>query len=128
LALSFLLGGCTTQKNQVPAQADANMQRIYVDSYDCREALTQSEALEVQVKGNLPSPAYAFSRFDLKVSDGVIEITPLATYSPNKIVAQMLVPFEQTCRVEGLKAGTYEVKVISRGDAAVSGHKVRVTK
>ncbi|MCG8608229.1 hypothetical protein MJD09_25000 [bacterium] len=125
--VSFIFTGCTTQKNQASGQADTNMQRIYVDSYDCRETLTKSEVLEVQVSGNLPSPAYSFSRFDVTVGGGVIEITPLATYNPNKIVAQMLVPFEQTCQVEGLKVGTYEVKVISRGGAPVSGHKVRVT-
>ena len=102
------------------------MQRIYVDSFDCRELISKNETLEVRIQGNLPSPAYTFSRFDLKVTDGVIQITPLASYNPDKLVAQMLVPFEETCSVKNLKAGDYEISVIGRGRASTQNRKIRV--
>ena len=102
------------------------MQRIYIDSFDCRELISNNETLEVNIRGNLPRPAYTFNRFEIEVTDGEIRITPLANYNSDKMVAQMLVPFEKTCTVENLKAGAYEVSVIGRGRASAQTRKIRV--
>ena len=126
IAAALVFSHCSAQKNQPPTQDSSTMQRIYVDSFDCRELISKNETLEVRIQGNLPSPAYTFSRFDLKVTDGVIQITPLASYNPDKMVAQMLVPFEETCTVENLQAGGYEVRVIGRGRASAQNRKIRV--
>jgi len=103
-------------------------QLFYIDDATCGETISSGERLEVTVKGNLPSPAYSFEGFDVKVKGDVIEISPLANYEPDKLVAQVLVPFEEVCRVENLKPGTYDLKINSRGGPILKKEHVRVTK
>lgn len=126
LLLGILIG-CGTSKNGAPAMEDKT-QQIYVDDATCGQTISAGDDLEVTVSGNLPSPAYTFDRFDVKVKDGVIEITPVADYHPDKLVAQVLVPFEEVCRVENLKPGTYDLKINSRAGPLLKKGHVRVQK
>ncbi|MFQ5824995.1 MAG: hypothetical protein ACE5JB_13150 [bacterium] len=117
--------GCTASKNETPTEKPM-LQKIYVDTIDSKDVITKAEELEVTVKGNLPSPAYTFDHFDIKVKGNVIEITPLAKHDANKIVAQVLVPLQKVCRVKNLKPGTYEVKVNGRVQIVKAKQKVQV--
>ncbi|MFQ5769227.1 MAG: hypothetical protein ACE5HX_01725 [bacterium] len=103
-------------------------EKIYVESVDSRVVLSKLDELEVKIKGNLPSPAYTFDRFDVKVSKNVIEITPMAKHDPYKIVTQVLVPFEEVCKVRNLKPGNYEIKVMGRGDSVISKKNIVVSE
>jgi hypothetical protein len=104
------------------------LQTIYVDTVAPETNVVKGGELKVKIEGNLPNPAYAFDRFDVEVKGNVIEITPLAKHESGKIVMQVLVPFEHICEVKNLKAGTYEIRVVSRGEPVVSKEKVRVTE
>ncbi|MFQ6114138.1 MAG: hypothetical protein ACE5NG_08615 [bacterium] len=117
--------GCTASKNQAPMEKNM-LRKIYVETVESKNLITEAEELEVTVRGNLPSPAYTFDHFDVQVKGNVIEITPLAKHDPNKIVAQVLVPFEEVCRVKNLKPGNYQVKVNSRVETVKVEKLVRV--
>lgn len=129
----FLLGifaACGTSKNGTPAmdQSQDRSREIYVDSATCGDTIATGEKLEVTVSGKLPSPAYTFDRFDVQVKGDVIEITPLAIYDPDKLAAQVLVPFVAVCRVENLEPGTYDLKIKGRTDLIVKKKHVKVKK
>lgn len=109
----FFQFACSAGKRETPKEV-TDLQRIYVEEVAAKESIAKTEVLAVTVKGNLPSPAYTFEHFDIKVRGNVIEITPLAKHETNKLVAQVLVPFEQVCRVGNLKPGKYEIKVKGR--------------
>jgi hypothetical protein len=128
LGASTIFLGCTANKNQnqAPVEKKSMLQKIYVETVDSKSLISKGEVLEVTVKGNLPSPAYTFDRFDVQVKGNVIEITPLAKLDPNKIVAQVLVPFEEVCKIQKLKAGTYEIKVNSRVETVKVEKSVKV--
>lgn len=102
------------------------LQKIYIEEIDSKQVIAKTEELEVIVKGNLPNPAYTFDHFEVQVKGNVIEITPLAKYDAGKLVAQVLVPFEEVCRVENLKPGTYEVKVNGRVQTVKAQKPVQV--
>lgn len=127
ISLTFY-NGCTTYKNNAPAEKKNMSEKIYVESVDSRVVLSKLDELEVKIKGNLPSPAYTFDRFDVKVSKNVIEITPMAKHDPYKIVTQVLVPFEEVCKVRNLKPGNYEIKVMGRGDSVISKKNIVVSE
>jgi len=125
--LAFLVGimSCTTGRNDVPAPASEHLQKIYVSEIKPAGISAEAGRLQVTVLGNLPSPAYTFERFDVAVKGHTIEITPLATYEHGKMVAQVLVPFEEVCTVENLKAGDYAVRVHGR-TTVLSGQRMQV--
>lgn len=125
MTLLLILIGCTKSQNQAPSEKTM-MQKIYVEEIDSQKVIAKTEELQVIVKGNLPNPAYTFDHFDVQVKDNVIEITPLAKYDAGKIVAQVLVPFEEVCKVENLKPGTYEIKVNSRVETVKMQKPVQV--
>ncbi|MFQ5602900.1 MAG: hypothetical protein ACE5HS_06485 [bacterium] len=128
-ALVLLSAGCTAFNKSSPSEKEHSMlQKIYIDSVDSKAVVLKDEVLEVKIKGNLPSPAYTFERFDIEVRGKTIEISPLARHDANKMVIQVLVPFEEVCRVDNLKPGIYEIKVNGRGDTAVSKSQVRVNE
>lgn len=117
--------GCTASKKEVPLEKGV-LQKIYVAGAETKHVIKKTEVLEINVRGNLPTPAYTFDHFDIQVKGNVIEITPLAKYDSNKIVTQVLVPFEKVCKVRNLKPGTYEIKVNGRSEAIKAKQKVQV--
>ncbi len=117
--------GCTASKNQAPTEKNM-LHKIYVETVESENLISKTEELEVMVRGNLPSPAYTFDHFDVEVKGNVIEITPLAKHDPNKIVTQVLVPFEEVCKVKNLKPGTYQVLVNSRVETVKAKSPVEV--
>ncbi|MFQ5676926.1 MAG: hypothetical protein ACE5G1_13600 [bacterium] len=121
-----IIENCTSTKNSTPTADSTMLEKIYVDEIDSKGTVAGSEKLDLTIRGNLPSPAYTFERFDVKVDGKTIKVTPLARYDSSKLVAQMLVPFENICTVENLKAGTYEVRVYGRGDKVVSSKNIDV--
>jgi len=126
-----LLFGCANQDSQprnVPEKEMRSLQKIYIDEVQPQHAVRTEETLQLTISGNLPSPAYEFERFDVKVSGDTIEITPLANYDSDKMVAQVLVPFEKVCDVTDLAPGAYKIKVHGRGDTVVSATSVEVKK
>jgi len=128
LSLIILFIGCTAHKNSTPTERKDMLQTIYVDTVAPETNVVKGGDLKVKIEGNLPNPAYTFDRFDVEVKGDVIEITPLAKHESGKIVTQALVPFEHVCEVKNLKPGTYEIKVVSRGEPVVSKEKVWVTE
>lgn len=123
-----MTGSCTSAKNGTPTADSGMLEKIYVDEVDSKGAVARTEKLELTIKGNLPSPAYTFERFDVKVDGKTITVTPLAKHDSSKLVAQVLVPFDNVCTVENLKAGTYEVRVYGRGDKVVRFKKIKVKR
>ncbi len=115
-------------KNGAPMERTTNLQKVYVEAVEPQPVIATGDHLNVKVQGNLPNPAYTFDRFDVVVKNGVIEITPLAKHDTDKIVMQVLVPFEQVCEVKNLKPGKYEIKVIGRSEAVVSKERIEVKK
>lgn len=104
----------------------SDLQKIYVDAVEAPQAVVAGDRFSVKVQGNLPNPAYMFERFDVAVKNDVIEITPLAKHDPEKIVIQVLVPFEEVCEVKNLKPGTYQIKVIGRSEPVVAQQRIEV--
>ena len=127
IVLSAMLN-CTTSKNGVPVKDSNTLEKIYVDKVDSEQSISEAEKLQVNVSGNLPSPAYVFERFDVKVKGKVIEIIPLAKFDADKMVVQVLVPFQEVCSVENLKPGTYNIQVHGRGDTVVKAESIQVRK
>lgn len=124
--LTFLLTVTCTNKNHGPRQDDSMTQKVYVDQVVSKENVSKDEELEVVVKGNLPSPAYKFERFDVKVKGKTIEVTPLARYDSTKMAAQVLVPYEEVCKIKKLKPGTYELKVHGRNETVTKSENIQV--
>ena len=128
LVVLFSILNCSTSKNGVPVKESNGLQKIYIDKVDSDQSISSAEILQVNVSGNLPSPAYTFEQFDVKVNGQVVQITPLAKFNADKMVAQMLVPFKEVCSVENLKPGTYDIQVNGRGDLVVKAGSIQVTK
>ncbi|MCH8954075.1 hypothetical protein IIA28_01965 [candidate division KSB1 bacterium] len=128
LVVLFAMLNCTTSKNGVPMQDSERLEKIYVDKVDSGPSISEAEKLQVSVSGNLPSPAYTFERFDVKVKGKVVEIIPLAKFDADKMVVQVLVPFQEVCSVENLKPGTYNIQVHGRGDTVVKAESIHVKK
>ena len=122
-AIGFL--NCA-HKNGAPMERTSSLQKIYIDAVEPQQLLGAADQLNVKVQGNLPNPSYTFDRFDVVVKKNLIEITPLAKHDTDKIVMQVLVPFEQVCEVKNLKPGKYEIKVIGRSESVVSKERVEV--
>lgn len=121
---------CSTYNgNGETSKKDTGMlQRIYVEKIEPAESTATTEKLKVRISGNFPSPAYTFERFDVDIKGNIIEITPLAVFDSTKMVAQVLVPFDEVCNVENLKPGAYEIKVYGRGESAVKTGTIQVKK
>ncbi len=124
----FAISNCTTFKNDVPMQDSERLKKIYVDKVDSEPSISETEKLQVNISGNLPSPAYTFERFDVKVKGKVVEIIPLAKFDADKMVVQVLVPFQEVCLVGNLKPGTYNIQVHGRGDLVIKAGSIQVTK
>lgn len=116
LALISIPLGCSSHKNNGPAQRETMRHKIYVESIVSKEIVSDLDEVEVKVKGNLPSPAYTFERFKVNVQGKIIEITPLVQYDASKMAAQVLVPFEEVCRIGKLEPGKYEIQIVGEGE------------
>ncbi|MCH8872331.1 hypothetical protein IH824_06095 [candidate division KSB1 bacterium] len=128
LVILLAMLNCTTSKNGVPVKDSDTLEKIYIDKVDSDQSISEAEKLQVRVSGNLPSPAYTFERFDVKVKGKVVEIIPLAKFDADKMVVQVLVPFQEVCSVENLKPGTYNIQVHGRGDTVVKAESIHVKK
>ena len=128
LIVLFAICNCTTSKNGGAVQDSDRLQKVYVDKVDSDQSISGAEKLQVNISGNLPSPAYTFERFDVKLKGKVIEIIPLAKFDAAKMVVQVLVPFQEVCTVENLKPGTYNIQVHGRGDTVVKAESIQVKK
>ncbi len=128
LVILLAMLNCTTSKNGVPVKDSDTLEKIYIDKVDSDQSISEAEKLQVRVSGNLPSPAYTFERFDVKVKGKVVEIIPLAKFDADKMVVQVLVPFQEVCLVENLKPGTYNIQVHGRGDTVVKAESIHVKK
>jgi hypothetical protein len=128
LVILLAMLNCTTSKNGVPVKDSDTLEKIYIDKVDSDQSISEAEKLQVKVSGNLPSPAYTFERFDVKVKGKVVEIIPLAKFDADKMVVQVLVPFQEVCLVENLKPGTYNIQVHGRGDTVVKAESIHVKK
>lgn len=129
LGLTLLgLFGCGASKSEAPKMKSDAASQVYIENVACGETITAGQELAVTVSGSLPSPAYSFERFEVKVKKDVIEITPIANYSPDKLVAQVLVPFEEVCKVQNLKPGTYSLQVNSRTEPLIKKEHIKVKK
>jgi ADP-ribose pyrophosphatase YjhB (NUDIX family) len=99
-------------KNAAPV-TPRDLHKVYIDEQSVQVQITGRKAT-IRVSGNLPNPAYKLDHVAITLQDKVIEVTPLAQYDPEKIVAQVLVPFTDTVEVEVPKAGNYAVRVLGR--------------
>ena len=124
----FAICSCTTSKNGGVVQNSDGLEMVYVDKVDSDQSISEAEKLQVNISGNLPSPAYTFERFAVKLKGKAIEIIPLAKFDATKMVVQVLVPFQEVCSVENLKPGTYNILVRGRGDTVVKAKSIQVKK
>ena len=122
--------GCAGSNNEgeAPAVDFGAQEKVYVEAAEPDPAASSGDKVVLKVTGNLPSPAYTFNRFDIRVKDDVIVITPLADYDSTKMAAQVLVPFEEVCTVENLQPGRYKVEIHGRGNAVVRTETIDVKK
>lgn len=119
--------GCSNYNGKPQSIGNSKMNsRVYVDEVEARDSIAASENLAVEVKGNLPSPAYTLKDFDVKVSGETIEITPVTDFKSDVMAAQVLVPFEKTVTVKNLKPGKYKIKVVSGKDTVFEGKQIEV--
>ena len=107
-------------------QGKTDEHQVYVDRIEPAASSFTTENVRLKISGNLPSPAYKFDRFDIRINGSIIEVTPLATLDKSAMAAQVLVPFEQICEVDNLKPGRYEIKVYGRGGSLISGTTIQV--
>jgi len=123
LFLISILFSCSARLEQPGANknpGDAHTKhRVYISEKGDQGIVVKRRELRLLVKGSLPSPAYSFEKFNVKIEDNLVIITPIASYKPGNFVAQMLVPFQQVCVVPDLKAGRYKIQVLGRGEAMV---------
>lgn len=134
VAILLMTMACTSNNNKVPpeeakmasAKAKGNLQKIYVEEAEPQQMISSNEEIQVNVRGNLPSPAYTFDHFDIKVQGTVVQITPLAKYDSTKMAAQVLVPFDSVCTVKNLKPGDYQIVVDGRSREVKLTRKVKV--
>ena len=116
LPTTFFLTQCKSHQEGTVKEDKTMLRKIYVDKAEVLDSAEKDDVLKVRVIGNLPSPAYSFATFDVKIDGNVIEITPLAKKITNDMVAQVLVPFDEICRVDNLKKGSYQLKIHCHGD------------
>ena len=115
LPTTLFLTQCKSHQEGTVKEDKTMLRKIYVDKAEVLDN-AEDDVLKVRVIGNLPSPAYSFAAFDVNVDGNIIEITPLAKKTSNDMVAQVLVPFDEICRVENLKKGSYQLKIHCHGD------------
>jgi hypothetical protein len=101
----------------------SNLQQVYIDAPPTMIKIAGRKAT-IQVSGHLPNPAYKLDHLAVTVRGKVIEVTPLAQHDPEKIVAQMLVPFSGSVEVEVPEAGEYTVRVVGRSQTVDAKIKV----
>ena len=128
LTVLFAICNCTTSQNSGAVQDSDRLEKIYVDNVNSDQSISEATKLQINISGNLPSPAYTFERFEVKVKGKTIEIIPLAKFDATKMVIQVLVPFQEVCTVENLKPGTYNIQVHGRGDTVVKAESIQVKK
>lgn len=135
LFLSVFLGGSMVlscagsgSEGEAPAENYGALRKVYVEAAAPEQVHVTDGKLAVKITGNLPSPAYQFSRFDVQVKGNVITVTPLAEYDSTKMAAQVLVPFEQVCTVESLQPGNYIIEIHGRGEKTVRTETVDVER
>lgn len=125
LSTSLLLFSCSASRITDGTDNGQNEdQKVYVEDVEAVDSPPNDGVLEVEVKGNLPSAAYSFEEFDVDVEGDVIQIVPLAAYDSTVVGAEVLVPFQQVCRVKNLQAGLYQVRVIGRGGTVMESARV----
>jgi len=89
------------------------LHRLPVDSLKTLQKYPKKGQADLMIYGILPNPAYKIERIDVKVKEDIIQITPLASYVPKKIVIQMTVKFEEKCKVSRLNKGKeYNINLI----------------
>lgn len=104
------------QQKMVDFPQAQNLERVYVSGVEVLATNSADSTVELQVKGNLPSPAYLLERIETRVSDGNIEITPLARVEQGRMATQVLVPFQKKVTLKLVKPGEYSVKLLGRGE------------
>lgn len=123
--------GCrANHKDETPStrtSKKAMLQQVYVEDIEVQTGtLEAGDTLRVVVRGSLPSPAYTFEQFDVHVKEDTITVTPLARHDPDKLVTQVLVPFEEVCSVPDLKSGSYAVVAAGRTSQVSADEKIQV--
>lgn len=118
--VSVFAAGCISNgKNGKGGQDDAMLHKVQIEDVNVTPEIN---GVEVEVAGKLPSPAYSFEHFDVMTDGNVIVVTPLAKRDPDIIAAQQLIAFEQTLNVDSLQPGTYEIRVVGKGNLTTSRH------
>ncbi|NIS26871.1 hypothetical protein GWN90_23265 [candidate division KSB1 bacterium] len=125
---AMLQTGCTSHKNGAPKERKAVQHKIYFESIESEKTVSEQETVEVTVKGNLPSPAYSLEGFDVNVKNELIEITPIVKHDSSKMVAQVLVPFEEVCRVGKLEPGNYQIQIMGPQEEVEVQKSLKVSK
>jgi hypothetical protein len=107
-------GGTPKAPRVVPAAA-GTAAIAYLSTWLAPEVLLAGEPLLVHVRGNLPTPAHRFAGFCLETGGpGLpsLRLTPRVLEPASGTLApQVLQPFDETARVEGLVPGRYRVAV-----------------
>ncbi len=122
----ILLGGCTSSRNEQPAEASSpkaiaeakmGMQKVYVDEMPRLFTTARGRKLMIPITGNLPNPAYRLDSLHVEIKDRLVTITPLAHYNDSATVIQVLVPYSKTIEVGPLEAGEYQLRFEGRSGA-----------
>jgi len=108
------ISSCASEKAQSDMEIKA-LQNISVDSVKVIEMIPDKGQIVVSIKGVLPNPAYEIQKIDTRIDKGKIQIFPHVYHDPNKVVIQMMIPFEKKVVVSGLlKKKKYEIRVANK--------------
>lgn len=110
----FLLASCASKKAQSDMKIKAS-QNISIDSVKVIETIPDKGQIVISIKGVLPNPAYEIQKIETRIDKGKIQIIPHVYHDPNKVVIQLMIPFEKKVVVSGLvKKKKYEIKVANK--------------
>ncbi len=117
--LAFLLivlgiSSCASKKAQSDMEIKA-LQSISIDSVKVTEMIPDKGEIVISIKGVLPNPAYEIQKIETRIDKGKIQIIPHVYHDLNKVVIQMMIPFEKKVVVAGLvKKKKYEIRVANK--------------
>lgn len=117
LAIFLVLLGilsCASEKAQSDMEIKS-LQGVSVDSVKVIEMMPDKGEIVISIKGILPNPAYEIKKIETRIDKGKIQIIPHVYHDPNKVVIQMMIPYEKKVVVSGLKKKKkYEIKVANK--------------
>jgi hypothetical protein len=92
---------------------------VYLDGVIAPPDLVAGKPFDVEVGGNLPTPAYRLLEPSVSTAGHTVTIKLACKLEHKGPSIQMLQPFTKTVEIKGLKAGRWTIEAIAKGDQRV---------